>query len=301
MKFKDYLNEQKSSVSSISDIISKRKKIMKSLEKQKKYIDKSFMKQYNKAITLIDPKLLEQIDTSLTEGKNPIMKDVQGLVKIADAVLTLPYYGSENEKLIKQDFYNLAESISILTFTKFNTSTTKSMLKESEKSDKFWQIAGNVLGGAAGGALAGPAGVIVGILLGGVGGHEVNKYLETKADELKYSKYNPKNWDWENIILNTGILMGSVAGILVGSGFISLIAGGLVGGVVASYVMDTVGSLNESEIQEKVLDEKFDLKSLKSLASKTMKKLESYLFNNQRKLQRKIEALYKQRKQSLKF
>jgi hypothetical protein len=88
---------------------------------------------------------------------------------------------------------------------------------------------------------------------------------------------------------------------MIGAGFLPMIAGGLVGGLVSAAIMDTVGKLNESEIDIDVeMNEKFDLKKIKSYATKALKKLESFLFSNQVRLQRRIEVLYDQRKQKIK-
>jgi len=331
-KFRDYLkqNNELDNLNennnqdhlSLQEIIEARKKLLGDLKKLQPFIHKDSQKNFKKALTFIKPDLLEKInpinEEYLTEklsnkkGKTDkktryLINKTNSLIKITDSVLFLPYYGKENEKYIKTDYYNLCSAISIILFSKLDDKVTLANMKaagiklnESEekelKEGEWGQFAGGLTGSYVG-SMFGPAGALVGLIIGIVYGNEAGDKLAQKYEELK-DKFRT-DIDWHEVVVNIGIYFGSIAGLLTFGGVGGLVITGVVGGTVAFYLYEFVNededikydSQNNKIIYEGKISDFF--KNITSKVKKYAKSIINVLTKKQRKLEKKLQEQYK--------
>jgi len=298
MSFKNYLTEMAPKEFTLDQIISQREKIQKQLKNLEKYISKDSIKNYKLAVSLISPEKLKKIDTNvITESSQlkRLEKSIMSLIHVTDGLLNLPYYGPENEKIIKEDFYNQCKAISILIYTKIDPKYLN--LTESIKESRSkGMLIGSILGGALGGAIAGPVGVLAGILLGAKPGKDAEDNFKQYIEELKMklgSKANSINWT--EVAANIGIILGTVGGLMTLGGVAGFVAGGLIGGTVSVHLQQTVqekgGFMNiiGSGI-------KSGFKKMKSFVLK----FNDLLISKQKKLEKDLKSQYKIRIQKIK-
>lgn len=301
-KFTEYINEDKHL--SLDQIIKYREKAYTELKKLSKYIDKEFKGEFDKAVEMVKPDLLIPLrkETPLTESpEKAIKKSLVSLIKSMDSELYLPYYGKENEKIIKEDYYRMSKALSVLLFSKIDPKYTKQKLQESEGSvfdgRSKGQLIGSIVGGAAGGALFGPAGVLAGIILGAKPGRDIENAIKNKIDSVKYKT---SNIDWQSVAMNIGMVFGTVAGLVTLGGVAGMFVGGVVGGTVMAYLHDVMTENIAEELNtDPLLVEKWSFKDLVSKAKNWGKKFTKMLFGHQRKLEKELKKQYQIREKRL--
>jgi len=332
MKFKEYLrtNIINEFVIDIKNLNKKRIKLHEDLSNLMIFIDKKHKKKFSKALSLILPseefKTLENKEEEFLLEKQTIKNiskklndQIISLADVTDEILKIPYYGEKEEKIIEQEFYNLCEALSIFVFSKIDDKYIKNIIKNVNKNKTknvnegtFGQISGSLAGGSVGGMLFGPAGILLGLVLGLYYGDQTEEKIVQKYNELKdNTQYKIKSINWQDVMVQSGLIFGSIAGLMMFGSLTGLIGVGLVGGVLGGYLHqefskklnESIESIESIYTQDSFLNEfkmpSFNLDKLKQKFNSFFTKIISILDSEQKKLYKKLIKLYSVRKQKI--
>ena len=182
---------------------------------------------------MVYPTILESVLKNAGITESHVDSAVANLVKSADDLLGLPYV-KELEPLIKKDFDNLARSIGYVIFAKIDPKVLIKEDADEELDEGLAAVLGMIAGGTLGAFVGGPAGMVFGAMIGGVSADKYGEPIDAVGDAAISGYQELKNADWESIIMNAGIGIGTIFGMVAGGG-VGAIAGGVVGASLVGY------------------------------------------------------------------
>jgi len=240
MTFKQY-NKMTESVDinsvSYSQAIANRKKLHQELKKLRKIISTDYLKKFDQAMNMVYPTILENIFKKSNLNESYVDKAVADLANAAEDLLGLPYI-KEYEPQIKKHFQNIARAIGYVIFAKIDPKVlvNESMNEEfkQEINEGLAAVLGVIGGGTLGAFMGGPAGMLFGAMIGGAAADEYLKPLDSVGDAAVAAYQGLKDVDWEVVVMNAGIGIGTIFGLLAGGG-VGAMAGGVVGAALVGY------------------------------------------------------------------
>jgi hypothetical protein len=322
MKFSEYtkivketLQEKEMKQPSLENVIKAREKATKELGALRKYIAKDYLSDFDKGIKLIYPKNLKKIKKE-TEIKidETLQQSIDGILLAMDGQLRMPWYGKKAEKLIKNDWKDVSTGLSYILVAKLDVSyvapegdvadvfeaeseaESEAELEELVNEGALADILGAGTGMLIGGALAGPAGVLLGAMLGAGAGEALAQKIQDQKDSTKAKWDELTDIDWEKTMINSGVALGTVAGLVAGSGIVAVAGAGLLGGLVGSWLHDSAEykrfrTYDTSDAINKI--KKFSIKTYNNI-------LNTKILNERQRLARMLNKEYSVRQGFLK-